>query len=71
MQRREDGVGGDPRDVETEGEVVIQNGAIVLSFPCDDIGDCVVPDRFTGDTNRIEMEDTFLHDGRNLVFEGI
>lgn len=68
VQRREEGVGGDPLDIETGGRVTLRDGLFILDFACDD-GDCIAPDRFVGSPLLLEMEQTYLHAGRNLVFE--
>lgn len=70
VQHREEGVGGDPLDVETDGTVTIQDGVLWLDFDCPD-GDCIAPDRMTGDASGLEMDRTYLHDGSRMIFEPI
>lgn len=71
VQHREEGVGGDPLDRETEGSVVRQDGLLILDFECDDGGDCIAPDRLVENATSLEMEHTYRHAGQNLIFERI
>ena len=68
FQRREDGVGGDPLDVETDGTVIRQGGVLILAFDCPDGGVCIAPDRIVADATRLEMEQTYKHSGKRLIF---
>ena len=70
FQRREEGVGGDPLDISTDGKIVRQNDLLILSFDCKN-GECLTPDRVIHDATTLEMEITYLHDGRKLIFRQI
>jgi hypothetical protein len=67
VQHREEGVGGEPFDAETDGSVRRQGGVLVLAFNCRG-GDCIAPDRLVENATVLEMDNTYLHAGRKLVF---
>lgn len=72
VQRREEGVGGDPLDVETDGRVARgEGGLLILDFECADTGDCIAPDRLVEGDGQLEMEQTYLHAGRTLIYRPI